>query len=191
MNGGAIKPVDPTRSPRGWRRLAHRISNTDFGRSIGINVAAKVDPLLLKLTGGRIAFTAFFPLVRLVTVGRRSGLERIVPLVYFTQGEEVILIASSFGRERHPAWYLNAKANPNVELIAPGGRRLPYVARETEGEERERLLDLATRLYEGYGEYRRRTAGVREIPVLALRPRSAGEAATRASGAAQTRAQSG
>jgi deazaflavin-dependent oxidoreductase (nitroreductase family) len=168
---GAIRPIDPTRPPRGWRRLAHRISNTDFGRSFGINVAAKVDPLLLKLTGGRLAFTAFFPLVRLVTVGRKSGLQRIVPLVYFTQGEEVILIASSFGRERHPAWYLNVKANPNVELIAAGGVRLPYVARETEGAERERLLELATQLYAGYGDYRRRTQGIREIPVLALRPR--------------------
>lgn len=170
MNGAEIKPIDPTRPPRGWRRFAHKVSNTSFGRGFGINVAAKCDPFLMKLTGGRLAFTAFFPLVRLVTVGRKSGLERIVPLVYFTQGEEVILIASSFGRERHPAWYLNVKANPEVELIA-GGKRLPYLARETEGEERERLLGLATQLYAGYGDYRKRTAGIREIPVLALRPR--------------------
>src|SRR5690606_28033387 len=98
--------------------------------------------------------------------------------------------ASSFGRERHPAWYLNVKANPNVELIAAGGRRLPYVARETEGAERERLLDLATQLYAGYGDYRERTAGIREIPVLALRPRPAGEGAAAVADAAGTHAQS-
>lgn len=124
----------------------------------------------MRLSGGRLAFTAFFPLVRLVTVGRKSGLERIVPLLYFTRGDEVILVASSFGRERHPAWYYNVVAKPEVELIA-GGERLPYVARETEGAERERLLDLANSLYAGYGSYRERTSGIREIPVLALRPR--------------------
>ncbi|HEX2128755.1 MAG TPA: nitroreductase family deazaflavin-dependent oxidoreductase [Solirubrobacterales bacterium] len=170
MNGARIKPIDPA-APQGWfRRFAHRVSNTKFGRGFGIQVAAKADPVLMKLTGGRLAFTAFFPLVRLVTVGRKSGLERVVPLVYFTQGDEVILVASSFGRDRHPAWYLNVAAQPEVELIV-GGERLPYVARETEGSERERLLDLANALYAGYGNYRERTAGIREIPVLALRPR--------------------
>ena len=165
-----VKPIDPTAPPGWFQRFAHRVSNTKFGRGFGMKVAAKADPLLMKLSGGRLAFTAFFPLVRLVAVGRKSGRERVVPLVYFTQGDEVILVASSFGRERHPAWYHNVVANPEVELIA-GGKRLPYVARETEGPERERLLGLAARLYAGYGDYRRRTAGVREIPVLALRPR--------------------
>jgi deazaflavin-dependent oxidoreductase (nitroreductase family) len=165
-----IKPIDPTTPRSPFQRFAHRVSNTKVGRGFGINVAAKADPVLMKVSGGRLAFTAFFPLVRLATVGRKSGLERIVPLVYFTQGEEVILVASSFGRERHPAWYHNVVARPEVELIA-GGERLPYLARETEGAERERLLDLAGALYAGYGNYRERTAGIREIPVLALRPR--------------------
>ena len=170
MPGDQIKPIDPT-APQGWfRRFAHRVSNTKFGRGFGINVAAKADPVLMKISGGRLALTAFFPLVRLATVGRKSGVERIVPLLYFTQGDEVILVASSFGRERHPAWYYNVVARPEVELIV-GGKRLPYVARETEGTERERLLDLANSLYAGYGNYRERTAGIREIPVLALRPR--------------------
>jgi deazaflavin-dependent oxidoreductase (nitroreductase family) len=170
VNGARIKPIDPA-APQGWfRRFAHRVSNTKFGRGFGINVAAKADPLLMKLSGGRLAFTAFFPLVRLATVGRKSGIERVVPLLYFTQDDEVILVASSFGRGRHPAWYHNLVARPQVELIA-GGERLPYVARETAGEERERLLDLANELYAGYGSYRERTTGVREIPVLALRPR--------------------
>jgi deazaflavin-dependent oxidoreductase (nitroreductase family) len=170
MPADRIKPIDPT-ADQGWfRRFAHRVSNTKLGRGFGIGVAARADPVLMKLSGGRLAFTAFFPLVRLATVGRRSGLERIVPLVYFTQGDEVILVASSFGRGRHPAWYHNVVAQPEVELIA-GGRRLPYVARETEGAERERLLELANRLYAGYGTYRERTTGVREIPVFALRPR--------------------
>jgi F420H(2)-dependent quinone reductase len=147
-----------------------KISNTSFGRSVGIHLAANVDPFLLRVSGGRVATTAYFPLVTLVARGKRSGAERQTPLLYFTQGDEVILIASSFGREHHPAWYHNATANPEVELVARG-ERLPYMVREAEGEERERLLGLAEQLYAGYGNYRERTAGVREIPVLALSPR--------------------
>ena len=128
--------------------------------------------MLMKLTGGRAALTAFFPLVRLATVGRRSGLERVVPLVDFTQGEEVILVASSFGRERHPAWYQQASSPGRGGADRRGvSKRLPRRAGDRGGAERERLLELANTLYAGYGTIRERTAGVREIPVLALRPR--------------------
>jgi deazaflavin-dependent oxidoreductase (nitroreductase family) len=147
-----------------------KVSNTSFGRSAGIHLAANLDPLLLRASGGRLATTAFFPVVNLIARGRKSGEERQTTLVYFTRGEEVILIASSFGREKNPAWYYNATANPEVELLVKG-ERLPYCVRETEGEEREHLLDLAEELYPGYGDYRRRTAGIRQIPVLALSPR--------------------
>lgn len=165
-----IRPVDPTVPAGRFRQMLMKASNTDTGRSIGINLAAKVDPFLLRVSGGRVATTAFFPVVTLIARGRKSGQERQTPLVYFTRGEEVILIASSFGREKNPAWYYNATASPEVELLVKG-ERLPYLVRETEGEERERLLDLAEQLYAGYGNYRERTAGIREIPVLALSPR--------------------
>ena len=147
-----------------------KASNTSAARSIGIHFAAHVDPVLLRISRGRLATTAFFPVVNLIALGRKSGEERQTTLVYFTRGDEVILIASSFGREKNPAWYYNAIANPDVDLLVKG-ERLPYRVRETEDEEREQLLDLAEQLYPGYGDYRRRTAGIREIPVLALRPR--------------------
>jgi deazaflavin-dependent oxidoreductase (nitroreductase family) len=147
-----------------------KASNTALGRSVGIHLAANVDPFLLRISGGRIATTAFFPVLNLIARGRKSGEERQATLVYFTRGDEVILIASSFGREKNPAWYYNATANPDVELLVKG-ERLPYLVRETEGDEREHLLDLAEQLYPGYGDYRRRTAGIRQIPVLSLTPR--------------------
>lgn len=167
---GKVRPIDPTETPGVAKRLLMKVSNTSAGRSVGIHLAANVDPWLLRLSGGRVATTAYFPLVTLIARGRKSGEERQTPLVYFTRGDEVILVASSFGREKHPAWYYNATAKPEVELLAKG-ERLPYRVRETEGEEREHLLDLAEQLYAGYGAYRERTAGVREIPVLALSPR--------------------
>ena len=147
-----------------------KVANTNLGRTLGINLAAKVDPFLLRVSGGRIATTRFLPVVTLVARGRKSGAERLTPLVYFTRGGEVILIASSFGREKNPAWYYNATANPEVELLIRG-ERASYEVREAGDEEREQLLDLAEQLYSGFVNYRERTAGVRKIPVLALIPR--------------------
>lgn len=164
-----IPPIDPTQPPSRAKKLMHRAGMSKAGRWFGIEVGSRVDPTLLRLTRGRLATTSFFPLVLMTVPGRRSGTPRTVPLVYFTQSEEVILTASSFGRAKHPAWYLNAKAHPEVELAAKGVE-LPYLAREAEGEERDRLFALSKRLYAGYGLYEER-ATQRTIPVLALRPR--------------------
>jgi len=166
----AIDPVDPETPPSGFQRLMHAFGMSRAGRWYGIEVASRIDPVLLRMTRGRFATTSFFPLVLMTARGRRSGEPRTVPLVYFTRGDEVILTASSFGREKHPAWYLNVIANPRVELLA-GGKGGTYVARETEGAERVRLFELAKKLYRGYGLYEER-ASHRTIPVLALRPAS-------------------
>jgi len=163
-----IPAVDPTTERGLLVRALHAFGRSDAGRWYGINVGSRIDPPLLRLTGGRFATTAFFPLVTLHVRGRRSGEMRSVPLVYFTDGEEVILVASSFGRPSHPAWFHNLMAADEVELEA-GGVRGTYRPRLTEGEERRRLYDLARRNYAGYGEYEE-LAGDREIPVVALSP---------------------
>jgi deazaflavin-dependent oxidoreductase (nitroreductase family) len=165
----AIPPVNPTEPPSRFTKAMHRIGMSSPGRWFGINVSSRVDPTLLRLSGGRLATTMFFPLVLLTVPGRRSGDPRTVTLLYFTEGDEVILTGSSFGRAKHPAWYLNVKAHPVVELQARGIRGR-YVARETEGEERDRLFELSRGLYAGYGLYEERVGETREIPVLALRP---------------------
>ena len=162
-----VPPVDPTEPPTGLQRVMHRLGMSRPGRWFGIEVSSRVDPFLLRVSGGRISTTAFFPLVQLTVRGRKTGEPRTVPLVYFTQGDEVILTASSFGRAKHPAWYWNLKANPDVELRARG-RAGRYVARETEGAERDRLFELSKQLYAGYGLYEER-ATTRTIPVFALR----------------------
>lgn len=165
----AIPPVDPTKPPSRFTKVMHRIGMSPAGRWFGITVSARVDPALLRLTGGRLATTMFFPLCLLTVPGRRSGEPRTVTLLYFTAGDEVILTASSFGRDKQPAWYLNVKAHPVVELQARGARGR-FIARETAGAERDRLFELSRRLYAGYGLYEERVAGGRTIPVLALRP---------------------
>ncbi len=164
-----IPPIDPT-SERGRAREAfHRFGTSDAGRWYGINIASRIDPVLLRITRGRFATTSMLPLVLLKVRGRKSGELRTVPLVYFTDGEDVILVASSFGRAKHPAWFLNVMANPDVELTAGGVTGRYHARRVVEADDRARLYELACRNYSGYGDYEE-LAGDREIPVLALSP---------------------
>lgn len=101
--------------------------------------------------------------------GAKSGAERTVPLLATKQGDLVILIASKAGAPKHPAWFHNVSANPDVELTMEG-RRLPMRATIAAGEERDRLWAMAVDNYSGYAAYQAR-AGGRTIPVVALRPR--------------------
>jgi deazaflavin-dependent oxidoreductase (nitroreductase family) len=142
-----------------------------------MNVASRLDLWLIGVTRGRID-SAFgvVPIVLLTVHGARSGIERTVPLLYFTDGDDAILMASSFGRPRYPAWYHNLKANPEVSLYGRGHRGR-YFAREVEGAERDRLYDLAAQLYRGYRIYEGRVAGIRRVPVLRLSPAPSPQAA--------------
>lgn len=151
-------------------RAAARFGRSKPGRWFGINVSSRVDPFLLKATRGRVSTFAMAPIVDLTVPGRKSGEPRTAALLYFTHDDDVVLIASSFGRERHPAWYHNVMAHPQVTLTAKGVTAR-YVAREAAGEERDRLYALATELYPGYADYEVRAAAVgRKIPVLVLEP---------------------
>ena len=133
-----------------------------------VNVGNKVDPVLMRATGGRLKSTVNAPTVLLIHTGAKSGRKRSTPLAYFTQGDDVILIASSGGAPHHPAWFHNLLANPDVELWSKGvGGR--YRAREAEGAERARLWELATGFYPGYARYQER-AGDRRIPVIVCTP---------------------
>jgi deazaflavin-dependent oxidoreductase (nitroreductase family) len=151
--------------------MERRLEN--FARSrIGgwyyINVAMRVDRVLLPLTGGRISSSPGAPVCLLETIGAKSGQVRKTPLLFMADGERVILIGSKAGAAKHPAWVHNLRANPRVKLLAPK-RTGEYVAREAEGEERERLWNEAVDVYAGYQTYQGR-AGNRRIPVIVLEP---------------------
>ena len=152
-------------------RILVAIGRSRPGRWYGINIASRIDPWLVKKTGGRITSFPGARMVLLTVPGRKSGALRTNALLYFTQDDDVILIASSFGRDKHPAWYRNVKAHPEVTL-ASRGKSGRYVAEEvTDPDERRRLLDLSRSVYAGYEDYEARTAAVgRVIPVLRLKP---------------------
>jgi deazaflavin-dependent oxidoreductase (nitroreductase family) len=165
-----VPPVDPlapqslpVRSIRGFIR-------TKAGTKMAMALSANVDPWLLKTTNGHFATGVGFPVVNLTTTGRKSGEPRTATLVYFTQGDDVILIASSFGRDKHPAWYLNLKSDPHAELLARG-KGGAYTAREADEPARSQLFALAEKVYSGYGQYA--ASAARTIPVMILSPSAA------------------
>ncbi|HMD57391.1 MAG TPA: nitroreductase/quinone reductase family protein [Solirubrobacteraceae bacterium] len=168
---GAIPHVDPEAiSSSRFKRAVFAFALTGVGTWYSSKVGARIDPWLLRASRGRVD-SAFgqIPIVLVDVRGARSGVERTVPLLYFNDGDDVILIASSYGRPNFPAWYYNLKANPDVRLEAMG-RSGRYTAHEATGEDRDRLFELAKKVYRGYSDYERRTTGIRRIPVMRLAP---------------------
>lgn len=105
----------------------------------------------------------------LTTVGRRSGRRHTVPLLFLCEGRSLVVIASYGGRERHPAWYLNLVAEPEVE-VELSGRHFNGRARTAGPEERASWWPRVVDAYGGYAVYQTRTE--RLIPVVLIDPSS-------------------
>jgi F420H(2)-dependent quinone reductase len=146
-----------------------KIASSKPGAWFFVNVANRIDKHLIPATGGRISSVPGQPVLAMETTGAKSGQARRTPLVFAADGDRIVLVASKGGSPKHPAWYHNLKANPDVQVWAPKGRSGRYRAREAEGEERERMWQLACENYPGYETYQQRTGG-RRIPVMVLEP---------------------
>jgi proline iminopeptidase len=109
------------------------------------------------------------PVVLVESVGRKSGKRRTHPLLCTEDGDNLVVIASKGGINKHPAWYLNLKANPETVAYWKGEKR-HVRARETSGSERDRLWAQMAAAYPTYNDYQRRTE--RRIPVVVLEPRA-------------------
>jgi deazaflavin-dependent oxidoreductase (nitroreductase family) len=113
------------------------------------------------------------PLLLLHHRGRRTGAEHVAPVMYLADEDEpgtLYVFASKAGAPSHPAWYRNllAAGGGRVEL---GDETFDVDASEVEGEARERIFAEQVRRYPQFGEYAEKAAGVRTIPVVALRRR--------------------
>jgi deazaflavin-dependent oxidoreductase (nitroreductase family) len=168
---GRVPPFDPDAPRSRLYRASEAFAQTRPGRWLAIHVAPHLDLMLMKTTGGRVGSFPGARVAVLTAPGRKSGVPRATPLLYFTEGEDVILIASSYGRERHPAWYRNALAAEVVDFrVGPRGGDY-RVVEVVDPDERRRLYDRACGVFSGYAGYEARagTAG-RTIPVLRLTP---------------------
>lgn len=109
------------------------------------------------------------PVVELVTTGRKSGQQRAVMLTSpLVEGETIVVVASRGGDDQHPAWFLNLRDKPEVEVAFKGGPRRPMIASVATAEERARMWPLITGKHTNYAGYQKRTD--REIPLVLLKP---------------------
>ncbi|HEX8121658.1 MAG TPA: nitroreductase family deazaflavin-dependent oxidoreductase [Solirubrobacteraceae bacterium] len=165
----AVKP-HPPRVGSFTRRISWLVS-TKPGSWFYVNVSMRVDRKLMPATRGRLRMSLGMPSILLTHRGAKSGIARTTPILYFTDGDDVVLVASNGGAPKHPAWLHNLRAHPDVQL-STDGRPAPYVAREADGAERARLWRAACEMYPGFGVYQDR-AGKRQIPVVVCSPRRA------------------
>jgi deazaflavin-dependent oxidoreductase (nitroreductase family) len=148
------------RSSAGWKPLSLFYART----------LQTVDRAVFRMTRGRATFTSWLaglPVAWLTTTGARSGLERTCPVVAIpAEGDSLVVIASNYGQTHNPSWYHNLRAHPRATLDFDGRRR-EVVARELDGEERERWYERGIEIYPGWVQYRERAP--RKIPVIELR----------------------
>jgi deazaflavin-dependent oxidoreductase (nitroreductase family) len=148
-------------------RVVTRVARSALGIMMVRKVGSRIDPALIRLTGGRLSSVAPFPALLLTHTGAKTGVTRTTTVVYFTDADRVIVVASNFGAVHRPAWYYNIKAHPEVTLSGRGFGG-SFHAEELLGAERDRLFQLATGASSPYDHYQR-TAG-KPIPVIAFHP---------------------
>jgi deazaflavin-dependent oxidoreductase (nitroreductase family) len=160
-----LKYVDPSRRPSLFNRAYAVLANTRLGRFLSVHLVWRVDPHLMRATGGRLGMGLAMPTALLETRGARSGALRRNVVIYFHDGPRVTIVASKLGLPTDPAWFHNLQANPDVAF---GGlpMRATVVSDETE---RRRLWTLADRVFAPYAAYRREAAKAnRTIPIVQL-----------------------
>jgi deazaflavin-dependent oxidoreductase (nitroreductase family) len=110
------------------------------------------------------------PVLELTTTGRKSGRPRTVVLTSpVRDGDAIVVVASRGGDNHHPAWFLNLRDNPDVDVVLGREPKRPMRARIADPSERARLWPQVVARYKGYGDYQTRTD--REIPLVLLEPR--------------------
>jgi deazaflavin-dependent oxidoreductase (nitroreductase family) len=124
----------------------------------------------LKLSFGRVGWQALkMPVIELTTTGRKTGRPRSVMLTSpLQEGTTIVVVASRGGDDAHPAWFLNLRDNPDVEVVLQGKPKQHMRARIASPEERARLWPRVTADHKNYAGYQTKTE--REIPLVLLEP---------------------
>lgn len=106
-----------------------------------------------------------FPTLLLTTRGRKSGKLRRTALIYGRDGDRYVVVASKGGAPKHPQWYLNLTAHPDVQ-IQVGAERFKGRARPANAEEKPALWEHMVSVYPPYESYQQKTS--RDIPVVII-----------------------
>ena len=108
------------------------------------------------------------PVIIVTNKGNKTGAIRKTPLMRVVDGDNYILVGSQGGAPKHPVWYYNLKADPNVEIRDETKVQSMRVREVTDQAERDRLWAIAVAAFPNYDEYQGRTDRV--IPVFLAEP---------------------
>jgi deazaflavin-dependent oxidoreductase (nitroreductase family) len=137
-------------SPRAW--VAEQVERYES--------SGGAEALTLRDTG--------LPVIIVTNRGRKTGAIRKTPLMRVVDGENYILVASQGGAPKHPLWYYNLKAEPNVEIRDKTEVYKMRVREVVDPDERQRLWAIAVEAYPPYQDYQDNTDRV--IPVFVAEP---------------------
>ena len=136
--------------------------------SLFIRLFTRLNVLVYRLTGGRMMNQAEGAPICLVTMtGARSNKRKTIALMYTPHGEDVLLVASMGGAPKHPLWYFNLLAHPDIE-IQVGSNKRRMRAHQASAEEKAKLWPIAVANYPSFATYQTRTD--RDIPVMVCTP---------------------
>ena len=131
---------------------------------------SRANTWVYKKTNGKIGgkFLQGAPVALLTTTGRKTGEPRVSPLLFWREGNRIVLIASQGGAAKNPMWYLNLKANPNV-TVQIKDEVLTLTARDATEAERAEYWPKMAKMYSSFDDYQSWTDRV--IPVVICDPR--------------------
>ncbi|MBW8805243.1 MAG: nitroreductase family deazaflavin-dependent oxidoreductase [Catenulisporales bacterium] len=156
-------------TPKAVKRSVQFIARQSWFPAIGKRTVPYVDKALYKATRGRFGTMSGsgFTGLLLTTIGRKTGKERSVPLLYVGHEGKYYLTGSNWGQKQHPAWSGNLIANPRATLTIKG-KKIPVTARLLVGEDREKIWPVLTTTWPAYDIYTERSG--RELRVFELTP---------------------
>jgi deazaflavin-dependent oxidoreductase (nitroreductase family) len=151
-----------------YQRLLLRVTGTRFARRFfGPHVFTYLDRWVIRLTGGRLtaAGPPVFPTLNLIATGARSGQPRTVPLIYAPLDDAMVVVATNWGRERHPAWSTNLLRHPDAVVQTKAGRFAVRARLASDGE-RDAMWPRLVQTMPSWDDYRRSLD--REVRVFVL-----------------------
>ena len=156
------------RSPVG--RATQWVAASRGFRAVGPKVVPPVDRLLSKVTGGRVVLSgSLVPSLVLESTGAKTGQRRTSPLACLPEdGGSFLVVGSNFGRDPHPAWTANLKANPDA-TVSYRGRTIPVRATLLDADGKAEVWPRLTAVWPNYDRYTEVSG--RDLRVFRLEPR--------------------
>ncbi len=133
-----------------------------------IRLFMSINSFLIHTSRGRIGSKLGTQTILILhTIGRKSGLERAIPIAYFDYEGKYLIVASNWGKDKNADWYFNIISQPRAEIDVRG-EKVSVLAREVQGSEYEAMWKFATERNPPYLDYQKMTT--RHIPIVVLEP---------------------